>query len=123
VKNQAFQELKIECSSKKNTKDIEYTEFKKQKYITKLLPNHSTIIFKCRSKTLNIKEWMNYRYQDHEKHCRWCGVSDETLNHVVNCGYKGETIESADCIIYGSDIQEMKNIAVRIEDFLRRVEV
>ena len=123
VRKKAFEDLKLECHSKENTKNLNYTEFKKQKYIVKLYPNHSSIIFRCRSKTLNIKDWMQYKYGDDEKYCRWCGVSDETLDHIVNCGYVGETIDSAEHIVHGSDLQKMKNIAERVEDFLQRVEV
>ena len=122
VKKKAFEELRLECQSKENTKHIEYSEFKRQKYIDKLYPNLSSIIFRCRSKTLNIKDWMKYKYEDEEKHCRWCGVCDETLNHVVNCGYNGEAVEDAEITMIGSDVQKMKNIAERVEDFLQRVE-
>ena len=123
VKKKAFEELNLECQNKENTKHIHYPEFKKQKYIDKLYPNHSSIIFRCRSKTLNIKVWMKYMFGDGDNHCRWCGICDETLDHVVNCGYDGEVVESAEKIVLGSDIQKMRNIAERVEDFLRRVEV
>ena len=56
VRKVAFEELREECKGKEKTKDIEYTEFRTQAYLTKLYPNHSKIIFKCRSKTLHNKE-------------------------------------------------------------------
>ena len=112
----------MECLSKEKTKYLKYTELKTQEYMTNLYPNHARIIFKCRSKTLNIKEYMQYKYQG-ANHCRWCGISDETLGHIVNCGTNGCNIDNVENIIYGTDINQMKEIAVRIEDFLEKVEV
>ena len=65
---------------------------------------------------------MQYKYRDNN-HCRWCGVSDETLSHVVNCGYEGENMENVEQIINGTDFEKMRELAERIEDFLERVEV
>ena len=79
----------------------------------------SKIIFRCRSKTLNIKEHMQYKYKEN-MHCRWCGISEETLCHIVNCGSDGATIENVDGIIHGSNFQKMKDV---VENFLDRVDV
>ena len=122
VKKVAFEELKRECRSKEKTEKLEYDELKTQEYLTKLSPSQSKVIFKCRSKTLNIKEHMQYKYNNNN-HCRWCGVSDETLEHIVNCGYEGEHIVSAERIIYGTDVTEMSMLADRIDDFLDRIDV
>ena len=122
VKKVAFEELRKECRSKEKTEKLVYDELKTQEYLTKLCPSQSKLIFKCRSKTLNIKEHMQYKYRDNN-HCRWCGVCDETLGHIINCGYEGEHMESAERIVYGTDVQEMSELANRIEDFLERVEV
>ena len=118
VRKVVFENLKEECKSKKQTGMLEYTEFRTQTYLHKLYPNHSRTIFKCRSKTLNIKEFMQY-----ENHCRWCGISDETLKHIVNCGFNDENIEDIEEILHGTDLQKLKLVAQRIEDFLERVEV
>ena len=122
VRKVVFENLKEECKSKKQTGMLEYTEFRTQTYLHKLYPNHSRTIFKCRSKTLNIKEFMQYKYRD-ENHCRWCGISDETLKHIVNCGFNDENIEDIEEILHGTDLQKLKLVAQRIEDFLERVEV
>ena len=122
IKKVALKELKEECRSKEKTAEISYDELKPQEYLTKLGPSQSKIIFKCRSKTLNIKEHMQYKYRGNN-HCRWCGVSDETLAHIVNCGYEGKHMESAEKIICGTDMREMSELANRVQDFLDRVEV
>ena len=122
VKKVAFEDLKRESKSKEKTNKIEYSEFEPQKYMTGLYHNHSKIIFRCRSKTLNIKEHMQYKYKEN-MHCRWCGISEETLSHVVNCGFDGDTLENVDEIVYGSNMQNMREVARRVEDFLERIEV
>ena len=122
IRTKAFENLRKEAKEQSKTKEIEYTKFIPQEYIIKLNPTHSRIIFQCRSKSLNIKEYQNYKYEN-GGHCRWCGVVDETLEHVVNCGSSGSKIHNVKESIRGDDILLMKRIAERIEDFLERVEV
>ena len=122
VKNIAFEELRLECQGKKKTKDLVYTELKTQKYISRLSPCHSRTIFRARSQTLNIKDHTRYQYKD-GTHCRWCGVSDETLGHIVNCGYHGEELRNVDEVLKGEDVAQMRNVAERIQDFLDRIDV
>ena len=119
----AFEELKIECKGKEKTKHLTYQEFTTQSYLTALYPNLSRIIFKCRSQTLNIKAHMRYKYQE-DQCCRWCGISDESLQHVVNCGSHEYAISDVEKIIQqGQDLKVLSEIAERVEDFLERVEV
>jgi hypothetical protein len=122
VKNIAFEELRMECQGKKKTKDLIYTELKAQNYITRLSPGHSRTIFRARSQTLNIKDHARYQFKD-GMHCRWCGVSDETLDHIVNCGYDGEVMSKVNEVLQGEDIAKMRNLAERIQDFLDRIDV
>ena len=123
VRRVALEELIQENQTKEKTKHIDYNQLKAQSYITELYPSHSIIIFKCRSQTLNIKQHMKYQYENN-KHCRWCGVSDETIQHIVSCGSDGPVISDVERIIQeGNNLEQMKNIAERIENFLDRVEV
>ena len=55
-------------------------------------------------------------------HCRWCGIGDETLMHIVNCGVD-TYVENVEEIIHGADLQLMKEVAIRVENFLDRVEI
>ena len=84
VRSYAFDKLKTECQLKSKTEHIKYEEFNTQDYIKKMYPGDAKIIFRCRSKTLNIKEHTKYQNSSYE--CRWCGVADEMLEHIVNCG-------------------------------------
>ena len=76
IYNQAFKDLKEECESKSKTKNITYEKFETQEYIKTMSPCVAKTIFKCRAKTLKIKEHMKFKFSDFS--CRWCGVSDET---------------------------------------------
>ena len=77
----------------------------------------------CRSQTLNIKEHMKYKFQE-DQCCRWCGISDESLQHVVNCGsFDGVIPDVEDIVKEGKDLNLLTEIAERVEDFLERVEV
>ena len=123
VKRVALKELIQQNLAKEKTKHITYNDLQTQSYIAKLYPSHSRIIFKCRSQTLNIKQYMKYQYQN-DNHCRWCGVSDETIQHVVNCGSdKPVLLDVEKTIQEGNNLEQMKDIAERIEDFLDHVEV
>lgn len=119
----AFDVLRKECQTKEKTKRLVYEEYRTQPYLTSMYHNHAKIVFKCRSKTLGIKQHMKYEYKEN-LHCRWCGVSEETLQHVVNCGASGPVVVGVDKIIEECrDLEQMKVVAQRIENFLERVEV
>ena len=83
VRQHAFDELKIECQSKKKTSKLNYSELKLQPYFSSMFPGDSKAIFQCRSGTLDIKDHRPYKYKD--KVCRGCGQADETLHHIMNC--------------------------------------
>ena len=76
-------------------------------------------IFKCRAKTLSIKEHMEYRFKDLS--CRWCGISDETLEHIVNCG-QGSRISDVEKVLAEMEMDKLKEVALRVQDFLWRID-
>ena len=65
------------------TKDLDFPEFKIQNYLKILPPSMSSIIFKARSKTLDIKSHTPFLYNDTT--CRGCGTQSETLSHIISC--------------------------------------
>ena len=85
VEKIALKELVADCVSKKKTENNIHSTIRTQPYLTKLYPNQAKVIFKCRSGTLDIKSHLTYKYGDLK--CRKCGVGDETVDHIVNCGY------------------------------------
>ena len=88
VENDAFLELVQECTEKKKTGDLTYEKLQTQEYLKVLYPNQARIVFKCRSRTLDIKSHSTYNYKDQK--CRKCGIQDETVCHIINCEYPEE---------------------------------
>ena len=78
------------------------------------------IIFKCRSKTLSIKDHSRFKYSDNL--CRWCGVDDETLQHIVNCGNE-VIISDTETVVNELRKDQMEIIAEKVEMFISKVEV
>lgn len=81
----AMVELLEDCHSKTKTRNINYSSFKLQSYLCEMFPSASRIAFQCRSQTVDIKSHRSYKYKDLT--CRRCKDADETLHHVMNCGY------------------------------------
>ena len=119
VAESAFEELKRQNETKSRTKGIRYEKFEVQNYVKKMDPWEAKLIFKCRSKTLSIKDHMQFKYN--ENSCRWCGIGEETLSHIVNCG--NEECIDAETILTNMEVTELKVLAKRIQDFLSRVEL
>ena len=100
VREYAFENLKDECQSKSRTKNLMYKGFETQNYIKTMSPRTAKTVFKCRSKTLNIKDHMKFSHND--TLCRWCGMSDETLDHVINCGEETKSLILREKVKYRS---------------------
>ena len=84
IRETAFSELKEDCRSLKKTADLHYTQFGTQEYLLKLFPDQAKTVFKWRSKTLDLKTHLTYKYSD--SWCRGCESVEETVMHVMNCG-------------------------------------
>ena len=54
--------------------------------------------------------------------CRWCGVAEETLEHVVNCG-KSRPINGIEKRLNQMDLKDLEEVASRVKKFLAHVEV
>ena len=86
VKNAAFTFLVKENESKKKTKDIQFSELKMSDYLIQNRNKRlSEVIFSVRSKTLDIKSWQEWKYQDGA--CVMCNVEVEDMDHFINCNH------------------------------------
>ena len=121
VAKKALEELLDENKGKKRTANWEYEKLETQKYIRNLDPASARIIFKCRAKTLNIKSHMKFKYKE-DLSCRWCGICEESLEHIVNCG-QNTHISEVDKSLQEMETEKLKEIAVRTREFLWKVEV
>ena len=115
----AFKCLVSECKAQKKTSNLEYASLKLQEYLTVMYPNQSRTILKCRSKTVDIKSHLTYKYKDIA--CRKCGSSDEDMLHIINCGHR-DHIDLAEYIHIQNledTISGLKLMANRINEFLQ----
>ena len=122
IRKVALTNLIQEFSQQKKTNTLVYTKLKPQDYLTKLFPWQSKLIFRCRSKTLDIKTHQTYKYSD--KLCRWCNIWDEDLSHIINCGE--EVLEIPELrnmeVLDKRMVTRISRITYRIQDFLEKVD-
>ena len=123
VQQYAFASLKTDCASKSKTGDVVYSSFQLQPYLTNLYPNHAKTIFKCRAKCLKIKTHRPYQFSN--KVCRWCNLEEESLAHILNCGWEEKVelmdIEKLEDIDY-SEQAKLVSISTRVNHFLDMVD-
>ena len=123
VHDVAFQNLRDQCKSKERTQSLSFSSLNPQGYLRELYPTQAKVIFQCRSKTLDIKEYRQYMYKDMV--CRLCNDAEETLEHVVNCGCQ----ETIDISVLTCDDQEFPyenkllftTISTRISRFMDQI--
>lgn len=70
--------------------------------------------------TVRKKEHMTYKYNDTS--CRWCGVAEETLEHIINCG-REVVVSNVEEILAEMDLEKLKEVALRVSEFIDKVEV
>ena len=123
VQQYAFASLKTDCASKSKTGNVVYSSFQLQPYLTNLYPNHAKTIFKCRAKCLKIKTHRPYQFSN--KVCRWCNLEEESLAHILNCGWEEKVelmdIEKLEDIDY-SEQAKLVSISTRVNHFLDMVD-
>ena len=123
IQHVATQELKCECMKKKKTAKLNFAAGV-QDYLKKLYPSHAKIILKARCKTLDIKTHNSYKFDEDDVICRMCGLHEETLEHIVNCGRDEILQVNIEEIDLSDDLSvvEVSRYAGRIIDFLEHVE-
>ena len=123
VTSVALSQLVAECQSLKKTASLQYKELKVQEYLTQLFPSQARIVFKWRSKTLDLKAHRTYKYSD--ALCRGCKSSDETPEHVLNCGMENKMDSSIDVLsmekLDDYTKSELKQMVLRVSSFLEKV--
>ena len=88
----------------------------RQPYLQNLFPSKSRTIFKCRSKTLDIKDHKPFKFKDIL--CRRCGSEREDLEHVVNCtSNSGDGLLKLDVMREDHDETHLLSVANRVERF------
>ena len=116
-------ELVAECRGLKKTATLEYDCLKLQDYFSYLYQSQARVVFKWRSRTLDVKSHLTYKYKDTV--CRGCLIEAEDPYHVVNCGVERKVntelnVSEMDIL----DKQEkylLKTMIHRVASFLERV--
>ena len=98
------------------------TKLEVKKYMKMMSPNSARLMFKIRSKIVDLRGTRKYKYKDPS--CRLCGDSVEDIDHVLNsCMH----ISRKGCIsedeIYGDDSQKLDEIVKRMNEFVEKIKV
>ena len=119
----ALSQLVAECQSLKKTASLQYKELEVQEYLSQLFPSQARIVFKWRSKTLDLKAHRTYKYSN--TLCRVCKSSEETPEHVLNCGMENKMDTIIDVLTMEKlddyTKSELKQMVLRISSFLEKV--
>ena len=123
VTTSALHQLVAECRSLKKTANLQYKELQVQDYFSHLYPSQARLVFKWRSKTLDLKAHLTYKYSDMS--CRICKSNDETPEHALNCGLESVMEPKIDVLSMNelNDFtkSELKQMILRISSFLEKV--
>ena len=123
IESYAFNQLREQCKSQSKTSMLDYGEFQMQPYLRHLYPSQAKTILQYRAQCLKIKTHRPYQFTNNI--CRWCHLNEETVEHIVNCGWE-ENMGVMD--INQIDIIDNKveagliALATRIAQFLDRVD-
>ena len=119
----ALRDLLAETQSLKKTACLHYDSLELQDYFSHLFIAQARLVFKWRSKTLDLKTHLTYKYSDTV--CRSCKCSIETPDHALNCGM-GDRMDIKIDILSLTKVDdftksELKKMVLRISSFLERV--
>ena len=51
--------------------------------------------------------------------CRWCGVAEETLEHIINCG-REVVVSNVEEILAEMDLEKLNEVALRVSRVYRQ---
>ena len=117
ISSVVFNELRGECTSLKKTANLKYECFEMQNYLQELYPSQAKLVLKSRCKLLDIKTHCSYKYNDTV--CRGCGVEEETLDHIINCGQQEELhVDVTNINGQEGSVVTLNRVAGRIASFI-----
>ena len=124
INETAFLELTENCKSLKKTADLHYNTFGTQQYLLKLFPEQAKTVFKWRSKTLDLKTHLTYKYND--SLCRRCESMEETVEHIMNCGGDIPVVAedvTALCVLSDDSLLNIQNQVKLIMSYIEDVSI
>ena len=84
--------------------------------------NECSIIFKARTRMLDVKN--NYRGKYENNICRMCGVEEETQDHVLNtCKiiHECETLRTPTSDLFENNIAKLRQTAIKISTIMQKL--
>ena len=100
--------------------DAEYLHV--SQYLSHFQATQSCLLFRVRSRIVDVKEFHHYKYPEDNRGCRACGQSIETLAHVLG---ECNTLHSPTCDVgdeYSEDLSVLEKVVVRTQEFMDKVE-
>ena len=98
------------------TKAIKFQGLQMREYLKENRSSSlSRVTFAVRSKTLDIKSWNTWKYNDNI--CVGCQIRPETMSHFMCCvTYSRETIEEdwEEILIFGNNIEKQYEVAHKV---------
>ena len=91
-------------------------------YLRHFQVDQSCLLFRVRSRIVDVKEFHHYKYAEDDRLCRACGRCPETLAHVLgDC----VTLCNPHCVSgdeYSDDLGVLEKVCVRVQEFMEKVE-
>ena len=84
TRQDAFMQLTIQCANNRKTSHLKYESFVRASYLKKLDRNIARVIFKARTRMLDIKVSYKRKYKFNVD-CPFCKYYDETFDHIFKC--------------------------------------
>ena len=122
VKTEAIIQLNLEKNQlSKSAIYPDADSFKTAKYMYHLTVSHSCLLFRLRSRIIDVKELHRYKYGDNQT-CRCCDTIDETVVHVLKecSGLTSEACEEGD--EFSEDMKTLEKVVVRLEEFMDKID-
>ena len=122
VKPSAIVQLNMEKN--KLSKSSTYPDvktFEAAEYISKLNVSNACLLFRVRSRIIDVKEFHGYKYKS-DQVCRCCGLYEETLAHVWSECPNLETDPCRENDEFSEDLKVLEKIILRINEFTMKID-
>ena len=115
--------LRLNTDKNSKSKSSEYpdaNELRCQSYFSELNREHACMLFRVRSRVLDVKEFRSFQYDEEDISCRVCGGCSETLSHVLS---ECPALSSEKCAAgdeYTDNVSKLESVAARAKEFVSK---
>ena len=86
VHREALLQLQVELSMNRKTSHLSYNKLCTQDYLKQLPPSLAKVVFRAKTRMLDIKTNYKSKYYENLK-CPFCCVLDESFGHLFTCRF------------------------------------